>query len=73
MEPRSAYVRAPTAAGLPHFSIQIAYAGLSVLWRYGRKRPLDRLVVAVRYEKGLMYIRFVGTHREYDKIDVETI
>ena len=32
-----------------------------------------RLVVAVRYDKGLMYIRFVGTHREYDRIDVETI
>ncbi len=32
-----------------------------------------RLVVAVRYDKGLMYIRFIGSHREYDKIDVETI
>lgn len=32
-----------------------------------------RLVVAVRYDLGLMYIRFVGTHRQYDKIDVETI
>ncbi|MCA3238365.1 MAG: type II toxin-antitoxin system HigB family toxin [Curvibacter sp.] len=32
-----------------------------------------RLVVAVRYDKGLMYVRFVGTHRQYDKIDVETI
>lgn len=32
-----------------------------------------RLVVAVRYEQGLMYVRFVGTHRQYDKIDVETI
>jgi len=30
-------------------------------------------VVAVRYDKGLMYVRFVGTHRQYDKIDVETI
>lgn len=32
-----------------------------------------RLVVAVRYDKGLMYIRFVGTHRQYDQIDVETV
>lgn len=32
-----------------------------------------RLVAAVRYDKGLMYVRFVGTHRQYDKIDVETI
>jgi mRNA-degrading endonuclease HigB of HigAB toxin-antitoxin module len=32
-----------------------------------------RLVVAVRDEKGLMYVRFVGSHRQHDKIDVETI
>ncbi|MDP2793279.1 MAG: type II toxin-antitoxin system HigB family toxin [Sulfurisoma sp.] len=32
-----------------------------------------RLVVAVRYDRGLMYVRFIGTHRRYDKIDVETI
>jgi mRNA interferase HigB len=32
-----------------------------------------RLAVAVRYDKGFMYVRFVGTHRQYDKIDVETI
>ncbi len=32
-----------------------------------------RLVVAVRYDKELIYVRFVGTHRQYDAIDVETI
>ncbi len=32
-----------------------------------------RLVVLVRYDKGLMYIRFVGTHSQYDKIDVSTV
>ncbi|KAB0603379.1 type II toxin-antitoxin system HigB family toxin [Castellaniella defragrans] len=32
-----------------------------------------RLVAAMRYDKGLMYIRFIGTHRQYDRIDVETI
>lgn len=32
-----------------------------------------RLVVAVRYDRRLMYIRFIGTHRQYDKIDVKTI
>lgn len=32
-----------------------------------------RLVVAVRYDKGLMHVRFIGTHRQYDKIDAETI
>ncbi|HXV99936.1 MAG TPA: type II toxin-antitoxin system HigB family toxin, partial [Anaerolineae bacterium] len=32
-----------------------------------------RLVVAVQYEYGLVYIRFIGTHQEYDKIDAATI
>jgi mRNA interferase HigB len=28
-----------------------------------------RLVVHVHYDRGFVYIRFVGTHAEYDKID----
>ena len=32
-----------------------------------------RLVVVVRYHAGIVYIRFVGTHNEYDKIDAATI
>lgn len=32
-----------------------------------------RLVVAVNYPQGIAYIRFIGTHQDYDKIDVATI
>ena len=32
-----------------------------------------RLVVAVQYQHGIVYIRFVGTHQQYDKIDAATI
>ena len=32
-----------------------------------------RLVVAINYAFGIIYIRFVGTHREYDDIDAETV
>lgn len=32
-----------------------------------------RLVVAVRYDIGIMFIRFIGTHAEYDRIDVRSI
>ncbi len=32
-----------------------------------------RLVVAVNYHVGIVYIRFVGTHAEYDKIDATRI
>ena len=32
-----------------------------------------RLVVLVKYDRGLIFVRFIGTHQQYDKIDVETI
>ncbi|HDN27794.1 MAG TPA: type II toxin-antitoxin system HigB family toxin [Thioploca sp.] len=32
-----------------------------------------RLVVAINYDCGIVYIRFIGSHSEYDKIDVTTI
>lgn len=32
-----------------------------------------RLVVAVAYLFGAVYIKFVGTHAEYDAIDVRTV
>jgi mRNA interferase HigB len=32
-----------------------------------------RLVVHVNYDFRIVYIKFVGTHREYDRIDPETI
>ena len=31
------------------------------------------LVVAVNYTSGIIYIRFIGMHQDYDKIDVATI
>jgi len=32
-----------------------------------------RVVIAIKYRYGIVYIRFVGTHSEYDKIDATTI
>jgi mRNA interferase HigB len=32
-----------------------------------------RLIVLVRYDIGIIFIRFIGTHAEYDKVDAETI
>lgn len=32
-----------------------------------------RLVVKINYDFGGVFIRFVGTHHEYDKIDANTV
>lgn len=32
-----------------------------------------RLIVKINYEYQLIYIRFIGTHAEYDKINAKTI
>ena len=32
-----------------------------------------RLVVQVHYNTGFMYVRFIGTHAEYDRVDVTAV
>ncbi len=32
-----------------------------------------RLVAWVNYQYGVVYVRFIGTHGEYDKIDAQTV
>lgn len=32
-----------------------------------------RLVVAMHYNRQIAYIRFVGTHKQYDRIDATTV
>jgi len=32
-----------------------------------------RLVVAADFEKGIVWIKWIGTHKEYDKIDVKEV
>ena len=32
-----------------------------------------RLIVHIRYEAGIVYIKWVGTHDEYDRIDAEDV
>lgn len=60
----------------PH-NIKAQYRGASVL---GNKRVVFnmagdkyRLVVAVRYDMGIVFIRFVGTHAQYDRINAEEV
>jgi mRNA interferase HigB len=32
-----------------------------------------RLIVAVDFEKSIVWIKWIGTHRDYDKIDVKEV
>jgi len=32
-----------------------------------------RLIVKIHYNTGIVFIRFVGTHADYDKIDAATV
>lgn len=57
--------------------IKKAYATASIL-KNGRvvfniKGNTYRLVVKFNYEKQWGFIKFIGTHEEYDKIDANTI
>ena len=32
-----------------------------------------RLIVEIQYQSSIVWIKFIGTHTEYDKIDVEVV
>jgi len=57
--------------------VKNSYAHVSIL-KDGRivfniKGNDYRLVVKFRFDKQLGFVRFIGTHSEYDKIDANTI
>lgn len=74
---RSWYAEASRAEWKTPADIKAAYRSASFVANrrvvFNIKGNDYRLVVAVKYGLGLMYIRFIGTHNQYDKIDVEKI
>ena len=46
-------------------------AGNRVVFNIGGNK--FRLVVAIRYDARIVFIRFIGTHQQYDKIDAASV
>jgi mRNA interferase HigB len=57
--------------------VKRAYATASIVSSdrivFNMKGNSYRLVVAVDFEKGIVWIKWIGTHKEYDRIDVARV
>lgn len=57
--------------------IKSQYANASILGKnrvvFNIRGNKYRLIVAVAYQLGALYIKFIGTHSEYDQINAETV
>lgn len=57
--------------------IKIEHASASFLQNnrivFNIKGNRYRLIVRINYDYGVLWIRFIGTHAEYDKIDANNI
>jgi mRNA interferase HigB len=60
----------PTAVKQMFGSVHILRDGRVVFDIGGNKY---RLVVWVNYQYGVVYVRFIGTHRDYDRIDAQSV
>jgi mRNA interferase HigB len=74
---RAWYTEAKRAQWKSPQDVKIAYRTASILRNnrivFNIKGNTYRLVVAVKYECQIVYVRFVGTHEACDKIDAEEI
>lgn len=41
--------------------------------RFEIKHNTYRLIVYINYDGGLVFVRFIGTHNDYERVDPETI
>jgi mRNA interferase HigB len=57
--------------------IKAHYASASILKSrrvvFNLKGNEYRLIVAVAYSVGFVYVKFIGTHAEYDAVDANTV
>ena len=74
---RSWYAAASRADWRSPVDVKAAYRSASFVANnrivFNIKGNEYRVVTAVHYNRGMMFIRFIGTHSEYDAIDAATI
>jgi len=74
---RAWYANVKRAAWKTPLDVKTAYRNASFLANnrvvFNIKGNRYRLVAAINYQYSVIYIRFVGTHQEYDKINAATI
>ncbi|WP_079415534.1 type II toxin-antitoxin system HigB family toxin [Thiomonas intermedia] len=71
------YDEATNAAWTQPADIKQQYRSASVLKNrrvvFNIKGNDYRLIVAIAYKLQIVYVKFVGTHNEYDAVDAETV
>lgn len=77
-QPLKAWYEEATHAPWPQpADIKAQYRSASVLKNhrvfFNIKGNDYRLIVAVAYKLQIVYVKFVGTHKEYDAVDAETV
>ena len=71
------FEEATNASWTPPSDIKERYRSASILKNrrvvFNIKGNDYRLVVAIAYKLQVVYVKFVGTHEEYDAVDAETV
>lgn len=71
------YDEASKARWMQPADIKAHYAKASILKNrrvvFNIKGNDYRLIVAIAYKVGVVYIKFIGTHTQYDAVDAETV
>lgn len=73
-----AWLKTAEKASWSSFSdVRKSFASADVIW--GNRAVVNikgnkyRLVLKINYDWKIVYIRFIGTHAEYDRINAETV
>jgi mRNA interferase HigB len=67
----SAATWATPAAITAHYRSASILKNARVVFNIGGNKY--RLIVAIRYDLGICFIRWIGTHADYDRIDAEEV